>query len=247
MNQEPLRRFVRALRQTTDAERGSPDDDAHLLHRFLRDGDANAFELLLWRHGPMVLGVCRRLLRDEHEAEDAFQATFLALLKKGNSIATGAALGGWLYRVAYRAALRLRAAQARRARREQPGADELPCPALGPPGDEDFRSVLDEEVNRLPARHRAAFVLCCLEGKSGAEAARELGCPPGTVSSRLTRAREQLRRRLTRRGLAPSAIALSAALAGESLAASLPVNLVQSTLEAARLFAAGAAAGGPLS
>jgi RND family efflux transporter MFP subunit len=247
MNQEPLRRLVRALRQSTDSDGGSPDDDARLLRRFLEQGDANAFELLLWRHGPMVLGVCQRVLGDAHDAEDAFQATFLTLLKKGHSITAGAALGSWLYRVAYRAGLRLRTSLARRARREQSGVEEIPAPAARAPVEGEFRAVLDEEVNRLPARHRAAFVLCCLEGKSGAEAARELGCPAGTISSRLTRAREQLRRRLARRGLAPSVAALTAGLASDAGAASLPPRLVKTTLEAARLFAKGAAAGGALS
>jgi RND family efflux transporter MFP subunit len=248
MDQGPLRRLLQALRSSTGSSAVGPDDDASLLHRFLTRGDQNAFELLLWRHGPMVLGVCRRLLRAEQDAEDAFQATFLTLIKKGRSITAGAALGAWLYRVAYRAALRLRAGQARRAQRERPGAvEELPAPPLaGPPAD-DLRRVLDEEVNRLPARHRAAFVLCCLEGKTGAEAARELGLPAGTVSSRVTRARERLRRRLAGRGLAPSAVAIAAALAGEGQAASVSAILVQTTLEAARRFVAGEAAGGALS
>jgi RND family efflux transporter MFP subunit len=248
MDQGPLRRLLQAVRSSAAPAAGNPDDDATLLRRFVNCGDQNAFELLLWRHGPMVLGVCRRLLRDAHDAEDAFQATFLALIKKGRAIMTGAALGGWLYRVAYRVALRLRAGLARRARHEHcGGVEELAGPPAPEPPDEGLRGVLDEEVNRLPARHRAAFVLCCLEGKSGAEAARELGLPAGTVSSRVTRARARLRRRLASRGLAPSAGALAAALAGEGCAAAMPAVLVQTTLEAARLFAAGEAAGGALS
>jgi HlyD family secretion protein len=245
MDQGPLRRLIHSLRQSA-APDCPPDDDGQLLRNFLTRGDQNAFELLLWRHGPMVLGVCRRLLANPHDAEDAFQATFLALVKKAGSITAGAALGSWLYRVACRVALRLRAALARRARREQPGVEDMPAAASVDSPASDLRRVLDEEVNRLPARHRAAFVLCCLEGKSGAEAARELGCPPGTVSSRLTRAREQLRRRLARRGLAPSA-AFAVALAGETGAAPVSAGLVRSTLEAARLLAAGKAAGGALS
>jgi RND family efflux transporter MFP subunit len=248
MDQGPLRRLLQALRSTTGPAGGNPDDDASLLRRFLTCGDQNAFELLLWRHGPMVLGVCRRLLRDEHDAEDAFQAAFLALIKKGRSIKAGSALGAWLYRVAYRVALRLRAGLSRRALHERPGpVEELPAPAAPDLAGHDLRDVLDEEVNRLPARHRAAFVLCCLEGKTGAEAARELGLPAGTVSSRVTRARARLRRRLASRGLAPAVGALTAALAGEGWVAARSAGLVQTTLEAARLFAAGEAAGGALS
>jgi RND family efflux transporter MFP subunit len=246
MDQRPLRQLIRSLRDAAGPAEGGADDDAQLLRRFRTCGDQNAFELLLWRHGPMVLGLCRRLLRTEHDAEDAFQATFLTLIKKAGSITSGSALGGWLYRVAYRIALRLRAGLARRGRCEQPGVEEVPAPSAAEPPVDDLRAVLDEEVNRLPARHRAAFVLCCLEGKTGAEAALELGVPAGTVSSRLTRARARLRSRLTRRGLAPSA-GLVAALAGEGLAASVPAALVRTTLEAARLFAAGARAGGALS
>ena len=220
--------------------------DALLLERFVAGRDEAAFELLLRRHGPMVLNVCRRLLPDPHDAEDAFQAAFLILARKARSIARGTSVAGWLYRVAYRAALRARGLRARRAGREATGVEELPAPPAGEPGGHELRRVLDEEVNRLPARLRAVFVLCCLEGKTGAEAARELGCPAGTVSSRLTRARERLRDRLARRGLAPSVGTLAAALAGDSLAAP-PAPLLGSTLNAALSFAAGMADGSLLS
>src|SRR5262249_50187627 len=126
MDQGPLRRLIQAMRQSAVPD-CPPDDDGRLLRSFVARGDQNAFELLLWRHGPMVLGVCRRLLTNPHDAEDAFQATFLALVKKAGSIAAGAALGSWLYRVAWRVSLRLRAALARRARREQPGVEDVPA------------------------------------------------------------------------------------------------------------------------
>src|SRR5881398_3723973 len=135
MEQGSLHRLIHAL-SALAGPAAAGLSDAQLLERFVAGRNEAAFELLLWRHGPMVLGVCRRLLRDAHDAEDAFQAAFLALIRKGRSIKAGAALGGWLYRVAYRVALRLRAGQARRARRECPGVEELAAPpAPEPPGD----------------------------------------------------------------------------------------------------------------
>jgi RND family efflux transporter MFP subunit len=245
MDPGSLHRLIRSLRPLAGPEAAGVSD-AQLLERFVCGRDEAAFELLLWRHGPMVLGLCRRLLPNLADAEDAFQATFLILARKAGSIARREAVGSWLYRVAYRVARKARADRTRRARYEHPGVDELAAQDAAPAGPDELRAVLDEEVNRLPARQRAAFVLCCLEGKSGPEAARLLGCPPGTVSSRLTRARESLRRRLTRRGLAPAGV-VGAALAGEALAAPLPDALVGPTLKAALLFSTGEPACGPSS
>jgi RND family efflux transporter MFP subunit len=205
MQQDRLPRLIRSLHGLA----GVPD--AQLIERFVAARDEAAFELLLWRHGPMVLGVCRRVLRNEADAEDAFQATFLVLARKAASIGRREAVGGWLARVAYRVALRIRADVAKRA------AGELPALSAPEPAWDDLGEVVDAEINRLPARMRAAFVLCCLEGRSAEEAARELGCAVGTVSSRLTRARERLRRALTRRGLAPE---------GEQLVVPVPAALV---------------------
>jgi RND family efflux transporter MFP subunit len=195
----------------------------------------------------MVLGVCRRHLSNPQDADDAFQATFLTLVKKAGSVVNGSALASWLYQVAYRVALRARISLARRAHRERPGMGDLAGPANSVPTDPELRRVLDDEVSRLPRRHREAFVLCCLEGKSGAEAARLLGCRPGTVSSRLTRARERLRRRLLRRGIAPAIGVEVALLEGDAGAATTPVTMIHSTLQAAMSFAAGEADGGALS
>ncbi|HKB35354.1 MAG TPA: efflux RND transporter periplasmic adaptor subunit [Gemmataceae bacterium] len=244
MDPDSLRRLIRSLGDTKPG--GSAPSDAQLLERFLTWRDQAAFELLVWRHGPMVLGVCRRLLPNLADAEDAFQATFLVLVRKAASVIRREAVGGWLYRVAHRVALRARSVLARRAVREQPGVDRLAAPACDEPAWDDLRRVLDEEIDRLPSRQRTAFVLCCLEGKTSEEAARELGCPLGTVSSRLTRARDRLRVRLARRGLAPSAGVLATALVGDASAAS-STTLVEATRNAAHLLAAGKRGGHALS
>src|SRR5262249_6452350 len=144
--------------------------DAELLRRFLSERDEASFELLLWRHGPMVLGVCRRVLGDAHDAEDAFQATFLVLARKGASIGQRESVSGWLYTVAHRVALRARARAANRARRERPLGD-LAVPEAGCAPAEliawrELRPLLYAEVERLPDKYRAPFVLCYLEGKT---------------------------------------------------------------------------------
>lgn len=230
---------------TPDPTAGVPDSD--LLARWAAGRDEAAFELLVRRHGPAVLAACRRLLADAHDADDAFQAAFLVLARKAASVARGEALAGWLHRVACRVALRLRADRARRDRlREPPGAiDQVPAPSPTESKPAELLRALDEELDRLPDRHRVAFVLCCLEGKTGEEAGRLLGCPPGTVSSRLARARERLRDRLTRRGFAPAAVAL--ALVGDALALPrlLPNSLVESVVRAAPAFAAPGRAAAP--
>ena len=225
----PVLRLLRTLVQA----HGGDIPDAELLDRFATRRDADAFTALLSRHGPMVLGVCRRLLPDAHDAEDAFQATFLVLARRAHSLGKPELLGNWLYGVAHRTALKAKAEAARRRTRERrlaEGAAAEPAPDLAWA---DLRPVLDEEVSRLPARYRAPFVLCYLEGKTNEEAARLLGCPKGTVLSRLAWARERLRARLTRRGVTLSATLFAAALApGETLAA-VPRALMSSTTRAA--------------
>ncbi len=200
---------------------GNGVSDAQLLERFTAAGDEAAFELLVRRHARLVLGVCRRTLHDEHAAEDAFQAAFLALARKAASISRREAVVSWLYRVAYRAALSLHAQRARDAARTQPidAAANVPSPPEAVPSAErrELRAVLDEEVGRLPAKLRAPVVLCYLEGKTVAEAAGQLGCPHGTVASRLARARQRLRRRLSRKGLAPALLPGAGAAAPEVL------------------------------
>jgi RNA polymerase sigma factor (sigma-70 family) len=176
-------------------------DDGHLLDRYVATGDEAAFEALVRRHGPMVLGVCRRVLRDPNDAEDAFQATFLVLIRKAASVRPREMLPGWLHGVAYKTAVRARSAAVKRSRRERPVAS-LPQPqACQPVPPDDLRPLLDEELARLPGKYRAAIVLCELEGRTHKEAARELGWPEGTVASRLSRGRRLLAGRLRRRGV----------------------------------------------
>lgn len=210
---------------------GAPD--AELLRRFADHGDGAAFELLVWRYAGLVFGTARRALGNAPDADDAFQAAFLALARRAATVRSGEALGGWLHRVALRAALKVRAARARRAARE--GAPLPDRAARATPAPDDTAAVIDEELARLPEKLRVAFVLCELEGRADAEAAAQLGCPVGTVQSRLSRARERLRARLSRRGLAPLVGPLAVG------AAAVPGALVRATAAGAVPFAAGAA------
>ncbi len=210
--------------------------DGQLLERFLTRGDEAAFAALVERHGPMVLAVCRSVLRNADDAEDAFQATFLVLACKGRSIRGEAALGGWLRQVAHRIAVQAGAdAVRRRARERRAGAVR---DAMRPGDDplEDWRQVLHEEVARLSDRYRLPLLLCDLEGKTHAQAAAELGCGPATVERRLHGARALLRSRLVRRGVAPTAGALAAPF-GRPAVAAVPPSWVHATVRAAASFA----------
>jgi RNA polymerase sigma factor (sigma-70 family) len=214
--------------------------DGQLLARFLDGRDEEAFTALVRRHGPMVLGVCRRVLGHLHDAEDAFQAAFLLLARKASSVINRQAVSGWLYRVAYRTALEARAKALRRKARERQ-VDEMPHPEVAPTEAQDWRPLLDRELDLLPEKFRTAVVLCDLEGKTRRDAARLLSVSEGTVSSRLARARCLLARRLSRHGLTLSGGALAAALA-EGASAAVPASWVSSTAQAAVQIAAGQAA-----
>jgi RNA polymerase sigma factor (sigma-70 family) len=216
--------------------------DAQLLERFVRLRDETAFGALLHRHGPLVFGVCRKFLYNPHDAEDAFQATFLILARKAGSVAPGSLLGHWLYGVACRVAARARKTALRRAR-EQSGTDLTAVPDAAENQDLDLAPLLHEEVCRLPEKYRRPVVLCYLEGKTNEEAAHELHWPLGTVKGRLHRAREMLRGRLTRRGVALSAGLVSTALVP---VAALPAGLLGITTKAGSCFAGGNAAAGGL-
>jgi RNA polymerase sigma factor (sigma-70 family) len=220
--------------------------DRQLLDRFTAQRDETAFEEVLRRHGAMVLGVCRRLLPGAHDAEDVFQATFLVLVHRAASIRKGTSLGCWLYGVAYRLALKARTGAARRRAHERRVADMRPTDASGEPSWDEVRPLLDEELSQLPERLRAPLVLCYLEGKSNVQAAQELGRPVGSMSKLLARARETLRHRLIRRGVALSAATLGLLLA-ENLDAAVPAALGRATLAAGLRTAAGAAVAGVVS
>jgi RNA polymerase sigma factor (sigma-70 family) len=221
------------------AHGGAPQrTDRQLLEDFAAAGDEAAFAALVARHGPMVLRVCRRVLRHEQDAEDAFQAAFLVLARSVASIRERGALASFLHGVAYRTALKVRRSAARRRDHEARLRDRAPAAAASPRWD-DVQAALDEEVQRLPEAYRSAFVLCALEGKSAAEAAALLGCERGTVSSRLTRARLRLRQRLARRGIKLSAVLAALAVAEAATNAGVPAGLARVTARSGALVAAG--------
>jgi RNA polymerase sigma factor (sigma-70 family) len=222
--------------------------DAELLEQFARGGGEAAecaFAQLVERHGPMVLRVCRQVLRDGHAAEDAFQAAFLVLARRGSSLHAAKSLAPWLQQVAWRTASRLRGKAARRRMHEERAAAAVAQAAAGVVWD-DLGPAVHEEICRLPARYRVPIVLCYLEGLTALQVAQQLGWPPGTVRSRLARGRERLRARLTRRGLAPSAAVLVAALAADSAWAAVPAQLADRTTRGAILVAAGRVAAGAI-
>jgi RNA polymerase sigma-70 factor (ECF subfamily) len=235
--------IFRHLRRVALLHGGARLTDAELLEGYLTRQDEAAFESLLLRHGPMVLGVCRRVLRNEADAHDAFQATFLVFLRKAPSIRRRQEVGNWLYGVARKTALKAEYLNRRRRIKE---AQVTRVPWTTPPDEdgEDLRLRLDEALTRLPDRYRAAVVLCDLEGKPLKEAARLLGCPLGTVASRLARARGLLVRRLGRSGASFSLVALAAALGQNAASAVVPSGLVASTLKAATSVAAGRSVNG---
>ena len=219
--------------------------EAQLLNRFLAHGDESAFEAILHRHGPMVLGVCRRVLDDPDDVADAFQTTFLILVKKARSIRDREVLGTWLHGVARRVAVRAKVSGRRRRSRERAGAEGLDVeqPTVDRSELNELRTLIDVEVERLPSRYRHPIILCDLEGQTHEQAALEIGCPVGTVKSRLSRGREQLRSRLVRRGIAPSVALLVSTLESEG-ARAVPPELISLTLGAATELAAGAFSGG---
>jgi RNA polymerase sigma factor (sigma-70 family) len=211
--------------------------DGQLLSLFVTGRDEVAFEKLVRRHGALVLSLCLRVLRDIHDAEDAFQATFLFLARKASSVVNRDSAGGWLYRVGYRVALEARAARDRRRAREKQ-VDDMPHPLIEPQEIHDWRPLLDRELALLPEKYREVVVACDLEGLPRKEAARRLGLPEGTLSNRLAIARKKLAARLSRSGVGLASGALTVALA-ESAASAV---LISSTVRAATLLAAGEAA-----
>jgi RNA polymerase sigma factor (sigma-70 family) len=230
-----LNQVVRRLREVTSAGRA----DADLLKAFVQSGDERAFEVLVRRHGPVVLGVCRRVLRNGADAEDCFQATFLILVRKARSIGRPESLGSWLYGVACRVAQKARIEATRRRAKE--ALVMRRAETAGGPTDDDLLAALDQELAGLPEKYRVPLVRCDLGGKTRREVAREIGCAEGTVASRLARGRVLLARRLSRKGFTLSGGALAAVLSASTASASVPASLVGATVRAAVLYAAGKA------
>src|SRR5262245_21328347 len=203
---------IQHLRRAVLLRDGVGLTDGQLLHDYLSRRDEAALAALVRRHGPMVWGVCRRVLGNYHDAEDAFQATFLVLVRKAASITSPELLANWLYGVARRTALKAKATAAKRRAREGQ-VTAMPEPAVtGQDPWPDLQPLLDQELSRLPDKYRVAIILCDLEGKTRREAARQLGVPDGTLAARLARGRVQLAKRLARHGLVLSGGAQAAVL-----------------------------------
>src|SRR5262249_1843076 len=225
-----LNKFIQHVRLMLGRSEAEGATDAQLLELFLRKRDKTAFEALIRRHGQMVWGVCHRVLRNVHDAEDAFQATFLVLVRKAASVRSPEKmLGNWLYGVAYRTALEARHAVRKRRAKEA----KAPPRTQEPDTWADLRPALDHELARLPDKYRLLIVLCDLEGKTRKEAARQLGFPEGTIASRLARGRVLLARRLSRHGLSLSGGMLGVVISQNAALAGMARSLVGSTVAAA--------------
>lgn len=243
MDHRSLRPALRHIRALASAEHAG-EHDQQLLDTFQQRQDEAAFAALVARHGPLVLGVCRRVLGNDHDAEDVFQSTFLVLARRAGSIRQRESLGSWLYKVAYRLALRLR------ARAVPLPVAEVPAEASPASGPDDIswrelRTILDAELQQLPEKYRAPLVLCYLAGKTRDEVAEELGWTVGAVKGRLERGRDLLRSRLERRGLTLSAALVASALAATQASGAVPARLVEATAHAAASFAGGVTTGLP--
>jgi RNA polymerase sigma factor (sigma-70 family) len=237
-NDEPIASLFLSPEPLTPARSGEDASDAFLLDRFVEQWDQVAFRDLVGRHGPMVLGVCRRILGDPHAAEDAFQATFLLLVRKAGSVRKRGSVGPWLYGVARRVALEARGAASRRPvpaplDAEVPGVDDHDVLER-----DELHAALHEELGRLPEKYRAPLVLCYIEGLPHAAVARQLGWPLGTVRVRIARGRDLLGARLTRRGLTTAVILLALDLLPKTKAA-VPPRLIEATVRVAACVAAG--------
>ncbi len=222
-----MREVIRHLRRAALLHKGDGPSDGQLLESFLARREEIAFEALLRRHGPMVLGVCQRVLRNVHDAEDAFQATFLVLARKASSVMPREMVGSWLYGVAYRTAMKARTMNAKRRTKERLAGEMSRSDSSA---DEELLEQLDHELNRLPEKYRIPVVLCELQGKSRKEVARTLDIPEGTLSWRLAQARKLLAKRLSRKEqvlpLAALAVGLSPTLRASTLKTALTAGAV---------------------
>ncbi|HEV2946214.1 MAG TPA: sigma-70 family RNA polymerase sigma factor, partial [Gemmataceae bacterium] len=230
---------LNGIRRAVLLENGGGLSDGQLLEGFVRQRDEAAFEALVRRHGPMVLGVCRRVTGHEPDAEDAFQAAFLVLVRRAASIMPREKVGNWLYGVAYRTGLEARKTMLRRRNKEKPLADLIDPDTPSKAENQELVKLLDRELSRLPDKYRLPVVLCELEGRSRKEVAQQLRLPEGTLSSRLATARKMLGKRLTRRGISLSAGVLTVALSSQGAAAGVPTSLVTATVHLAMKVAEG--------
>ncbi len=232
MNSSTMQTGVQCLRRLAAVSGRQDESDEQLLHAFTTRRDDSAFAVLVRRHGPMVFHVCRRVLGHEQDAEDAFQATFLVLARNPAALRDKASLASFLHGTAYRTAMKVKRSAARRGKREA----QASAPPSVNPADElswrEVRTLLDEEIARLPEKYRTAFVLCCLENLSQAEAARRLGVNERTLSSQMAAACKRLRERLARRGVELTAVLAASAVATPP-ASALPVGLMAKTMKAA--------------
>jgi RNA polymerase sigma factor (sigma-70 family) len=234
-----LTRAIQAIRSSAQPHAGLTD--GQLLETYIQGHEEAIFAALVHRHGPMVWGVCRRILWNHHDAEDAFQATFLVLVRKAATLAPREKVADWLYGVAHQTALKARAMAARRQARERQVA-AMPEPSVPQqPTWDDVQFLLDQELSRLPAKYREVIVLCDLEGKTRTEAARQCALAEGTLATRLRAARSMLARRLARRGITLTGATLGTLLTQTtaSVSASVPVSALKSTIKAAGFVAAG--------
>jgi RNA polymerase sigma factor (sigma-70 family) len=240
MPTSPMIAVLQQLRSASLAKCGVELTDGQLLKCFVEQRDTGAIASLVWRHGPMVWSVCRRVLRNDHDAEDAFQATFLVLIRRSAYVVPREMVGNWLYGVAYQTARKARGTIGKRQAREK-HLKNAPEPMIEGDREEfgDFQELLDQELSRLPDRYRIAIILCDLEGKSGRVAANQLRVPAATLATRLRRARAMLAKRLTRRGIAIPGAALAGLLTGEAVAMSMPTAVATNTIRIVRMFAAG--------
>ena len=242
MAKEHLQQAVDTIRRLASAQEYADLADGELLKRFLTRRDHVAFEAIVRRYGSMILGVCRRASTNSSDAEDAFQAVFLVLLRKGATIKQPELLGNWLYGVAFKTARAARAAVQRRRKKEGQVTPRQSDPTSN--DSSDLMALLDEELAKLPEMYRAALVICDLQEMSRKDAAIKLGVAEGTLSSRLARGRTMLGKRLARRGVSAPLAVLAAGIGGPLKAAELPQTLVQATVQTMVSVAAGAATAG---
>jgi RNA polymerase sigma factor (sigma-70 family) len=238
-----IEKVVCHLRRAVCRQAGASLMDRQLLAAFIDHRSEEAIAALVRRHGPMVWGVCRRVIGNHHEAEDAFQATFLVLVRKAATIRPRAMVGNWLYGVARQTARKARTLLAKRHTRERQMTYVPDRVATPLDREDDVLALLDEELARLPDKYRVAIVLCDLEGQTRRDAAKQLGLPEGTLAGRLTRGRALLARRLARNGAALSGGSVAALLAENAARAVVPAAVLSTTIKAANLVASAPGAG----